>query len=190
MTERAAAFRLDRIFDGFEFAHGAHDIADADPPPLARQAIAAARPPDPDQHLAAHQLLQYGLQVAARNALARRDLSRPHRRGATVIGDIEDRLDREEELFVEPDHVACGRRPPIAQQFRCDVLSRQVEETPVEPNPPDCRSPLTENALTTENSGRAMRVNTSCAMRSPGRISITPLPGRLRFHTEIIRGPS
>jgi hypothetical protein len=55
-------------------------------------------------------------------------------------------------------------------QFRRDSPSRQAEATPVDPNPPDCRSPLSENAVTAENSGRAIRVKTSWAMRSPGSI--------------------
>ena len=53
--------------------------------------------------------------------------------------------------------------------------------TPVDPKPPPWRLPVCENSLTAMKSGRAVRTNTSWAIRSPGRIVIGRLPGGLRF---------
>ena len=44
-------------------------------------------------------------------ALPRRDLRRADRDRPAIVADIEHRLDREEEFFVEADHLV-GRRPP------------------------------------------------------------------------------
>ncbi len=81
MTERAAGRVGDRVLRGLEPPQRAHDVAEADAPPLAGQPIAAARAADPDKDLVPHQLLQHRLEVAAGNALARGDLGRTHRRG-------------------------------------------------------------------------------------------------------------
>src|SRR5690242_15152436 len=64
MTERAARRVVDRIVAGLQLAHRANDVAEADAPPLARQAIAAARSPYADKDAVAHQLLQHRLQIA------------------------------------------------------------------------------------------------------------------------------
>src|SRR6185437_6146536 len=109
MAQRAAGGVIDRVVAGFELAHRAHDVAEADPPPLARQAIAAARPAYADEDAVAHQFLQHRLEIAARDALPRGDFRRAHRHGAAVIGDVEHRLDREEKFLGQPDH----RRPPL-----------------------------------------------------------------------------
>src|SRR5207253_10601341 len=71
MTERAAGGIADRVFAGFEMAHRAHDVAEADAAALLRQAIAAARPADPDEDALAHQFLQHRLEIAPRDPLAR-----------------------------------------------------------------------------------------------------------------------
>src|SRR5512142_1242918 len=62
----------DRILAALERLHDAHDLADADAPPLARQAIAAAWTAHAREDPGAHQLLQHGLEIATRNALASR----------------------------------------------------------------------------------------------------------------------
>ena len=77
-------------------AHRSDDVAKADPTPLPRQSIAAARATDPEQDLVAHQLLQHRLEIAARDALALGDLRRAHRHLSAVVGDVEHRLDREQ----------------------------------------------------------------------------------------------
>src|SRR5205814_8441781 len=69
MAERAARRVGNRIFRGLEPAQRAHDVAEADAPPLAGETIAAARAANPKQDLVADQLLQHRLEVAARNAL-------------------------------------------------------------------------------------------------------------------------
>src|SRR5437764_10856852 len=70
MTERAAGRVGDRIFRGLEPAQRTHDVAEADAPALAGEPIAAAGASDPEKDLVPHQLLQYRLQIAARNPLA------------------------------------------------------------------------------------------------------------------------
>ena len=100
--------------------------------------------------------------------------------GAAVIGDVEHRLDREQELLGQPNHVAraaAGKfRVSRGESFAASGRCRQAASTPVEPNPPPARgggkscsrSALAENAGTIANCGRAIRVKTSWAMRSPG----------------------
>ena len=95
-------------------AHGAHDIAEADAAPLARQAIAAARAADADQDAVPHQLLQNRFEIAARDALALGDLGRAHRRPAAIIGDVEHRLDREQQLLGQPHHAVSPGQPKLA----------------------------------------------------------------------------
>src|SRR6059036_2179226 len=99
MSERAAGGIRDRVLAGFEPAHRAHDVAEADAPTLARQAIAATRAADADEDALAHQLLQHRLEIAAGDALALGDLDRTDRRSAAVIGDVEHGLDREQEFL-------------------------------------------------------------------------------------------
>src|SRR5262249_709707 len=70
VAEGATGRVIDRVLGGFELPHGAHDIAETDPPPLARQAIAAARAADPEQDFAPNQLLQHRLEIAAWDSLA------------------------------------------------------------------------------------------------------------------------
>src|SRR5438132_5675272 len=104
VPERAARRVADRVLPGFELAHRAHDIAEADSAALARQAIATARAADANKDLLAHQLLEHRLEIAPRDAFALGDLGRTDRRRTPVIGDVEHRLDREQELLGEPDH--------------------------------------------------------------------------------------
>ncbi len=53
MAELTAGRVADRVLAGFEMAHGAHDVAEADAAPLPRQAIAAAGAADsPEDALA------------------------------------------------------------------------------------------------------------------------------------------
>src|SRR5216684_4477939 len=113
MPERASRRVADRVLAGFELAYRAHDIAEADAAALAGLAIAAARTADPDEDLLAHQFLQHRFEITARDALALGDLGRTDRGGAPVIGDVEHRLDREQELLGEPDHESglSPRRP-------------------------------------------------------------------------------
>src|SRR6266704_4651555 len=75
--------------------------------------MAAARAADADEDAVAHQLLQHRFEIAARDALALGDLRRTDRGGAPVIGDVEHRLDREQQLLGEPDHESglSPRRP-------------------------------------------------------------------------------
>jgi hypothetical protein len=86
-----------------------------------------------------------------------------------------------------------SRLPPQAifdfHEFRAGGLSGQAASTPVDPKPPSWRLPPAENADTIANCGRAMRVKTSWAMRSPGRTGIASPPW-LRFHADIKHGPS
>src|SRR5258706_443571 len=104
MAERAPRRIADRVLAGFEVAHGAHDVAEADAAALPRQPIAAARPADADEDTFAHQLLQHRFEIAPRDAFALGDLDRAHRRGAAVIGDVEHCLDREQEFLGEAYH--------------------------------------------------------------------------------------
>src|SRR5229473_6799330 len=104
MPEGAAGRVADRVLAGFELAYRAHDVAEADAAALPGQAIAAARAADPNEDLLAHQLLQHRFEITARDAFALGDLGRTDRGGAPVIGDVEHRLDRVEELLGEPDH--------------------------------------------------------------------------------------
>src|SRR5579864_1583096 len=57
MTEGAAGRVADRVFGGFEVAHGAHDVAEADAAALACKPIAAGGAADADEDAVAHQLL-------------------------------------------------------------------------------------------------------------------------------------
>src|SRR5271166_1936124 len=104
MAKRAASRIRDRVFCGFQSAHRAHDIAEADAAAFPRQAIAAGWATNADQDPVAHQFLQNRLEVAARDTLTRRDFRRTNWDGATIIGNVEYRLDREQELFGQPHH--------------------------------------------------------------------------------------
>ena len=141
----------------------------------------------------AHQLLQHRFEIAARDALALGDLGRAHRRGAAVIGDVEHRLDREEQFLGQPDHRIgeAAARGSVPRSSFAGRLAGQAEAMPVEPKPPAWRAPVSpKTSATTANSGRAMRVKTSCAMRSPGRIAIARRrPAGLRFQAEIRQRP-
>src|SRR6266446_9139609 len=55
MAKGAAGGVADRILGGFEPAHRANDVTEADTAPLARQTIAAARALDPEEDLVADQ---------------------------------------------------------------------------------------------------------------------------------------
>src|ERR1700757_3607009 len=66
MAKRAAGGVADRILGGFEPAHRTNDVAEANPPPLARQSIAAARAADSEKDLVPHQLLQHRFEITAR----------------------------------------------------------------------------------------------------------------------------
>src|SRR5258708_15923649 len=104
MAERAAGWIADRVLGGAEFAHRAHDVANADPAALARQPVAAARAANTDQDAVPHQLLQYRFQIAARDALALGDVRGTYRGRAAIVCDVEHRLDRKQKLLGEPDH--------------------------------------------------------------------------------------
>src|SRR5262249_33157905 len=56
--------------------------------------------------LIANQFLEYRLEIAARDALPLGDFGRTHRGLATVIGDVEHRLDRKHQFLGQSDHVA------------------------------------------------------------------------------------
>src|SRR6185295_7251954 len=112
MAEGAPRWIADRVFAGFEVTQGAHDIAEADAATLPGQAVAAAGPADADKDALAHQLLQHRFEIAPRDAFALGDLDRTDRGDAPVIGDVEDRLDRKQELFGELNHDVRARRPP------------------------------------------------------------------------------
>src|SRR6185312_12451494 len=66
--ELGAGLLLKRVLAAFERAHHARDLADADAPPFAREAIAAARPAHAGEHASPHELLQHLLEIAPRNA--------------------------------------------------------------------------------------------------------------------------
>src|SRR6266567_3930074 len=113
MPKRASRRVADRVLAGFELSHRAHNVAEADAAAFPGQTIAAAWAADPNEDLLAHQLLQHRFEIAARDAFALGDLGRTNRGGAPVIGDVEHRLDREQELLGEPDHESglSPRRP-------------------------------------------------------------------------------
>src|SRR5689334_18781833 len=58
VPEFAAGRIAHRVLAGFELAHRAHDVSEADPAALARETVATARAANADQHAVAHQLLQ------------------------------------------------------------------------------------------------------------------------------------
>src|SRR5437868_3528849 len=99
----------DRILARLEIADDADDLAERDAAPLARQPIAATRAARAGEDAAAHELLQHLLEIAPRDALAFGDLARLHRYGAGVVGDVEHRLDGEEHLLGETDHLGAPR---------------------------------------------------------------------------------
>ena len=111
MPEGAAGRVADRILGGLEPADRADNITEANPPPLARQAIAAARAANPEQDLVPHQLLQDRLEITARDPFALGNLGRSHRHLAAVVGDVEHRLDCEKQFLGQPNHVVQGAIP-------------------------------------------------------------------------------
>ncbi len=66
---------------------------------FARQAIAAARAADAAQDAGTHQLLHDLFQVAPGQTQASSDVLTLHRFGAAMIGDVGDRLERENQLL-------------------------------------------------------------------------------------------
>src|SRR5579859_3477233 len=135
----------DRVLAALQRLHHAHDLAHGDPPALAREPIAAARTAHAREDAGAHQLLQHGLEIATRNALATRDLGRLLGQRARVIGDVQHRFDRKQELLAEPQH---------------------GDQRPVEPKPPAPRR-LSGNVATAVQAMRETGASTSCATRSP-----------------------
>ena len=88
-----------------------------------------------------------------------------------------------------PQHRKTARKPAAAEtpgnqggqnQGSKDHNGRHAPQTPVEPKPP-LRSERPENASTRSKTGRTTGMNSSCAMRSPGRMVIGSPPGGLRF---------
>src|SRR5437870_12738195 len=79
MAESTAGRVADRILGGFESAHGPHDITETDPPPLARQTIAAARTADPEWDLVPDQPLRHRLDGATLQSFTLDNLRRTDR---------------------------------------------------------------------------------------------------------------
>ncbi len=128
-----------------------HHIADPDAPPLARQAIAAARAAHALQDARAHQLLHHLFQIALRHALAGGDLLGLHRFGPRVVGDVDHRLERQQCLARKSNH---PRRSP------CSTV-RPVEPKPAVPRAVELR------AVVSLHSTRACAATTSCAIFMP-----------------------
>ena len=90
-------------------AHHADHVADADPAPLPRQAVAAARSAHAAQDAGADQLLHDLFQIAPGQIQAAGDVLTLHRFGAAVIGDVGHRLQGEHQLLRWPQHVDKSR---------------------------------------------------------------------------------
>src|SRR5215469_615273 len=99
MTERASRGVADRIFRGFEPLQRPHDVAEAYPPPFTRQTIAATWTSDAKKDLIPDQFLEHRLEVAARDALPLGNLRGAHGGLTTVVGDVEHRLDSEQQFL-------------------------------------------------------------------------------------------
>src|SRR5262249_31547863 len=105
MPKDAAGRVADRVLRGFERTDRTYNVAEADTPSLARQAVAAGWAADPKQDLVPHQLLQYRLEIPARDPLALSNLRRSHWHLAAVVGDVQHCLDCEEQFLGQPNHV-------------------------------------------------------------------------------------
>ena len=94
---------------------------------------------------------------------------------------------RDECWFAGTKGVRRSTRRPVSGPRHAMCPSRSVQR-PLDPNPPVPRpEPAASPSSLTVRVGRAMRVKTSWAMRSPGSIRA----GRAaRFQAEIISGPS
>src|SRR5215469_10550832 len=99
MAERASRGVADRIFRGFEPLQRPHDVAEAYPPPFTRQTIAATWTSDAKKDLIPDQFLEHRLEVAARDALPLGNLRGAHGGLTTVVGDVEHRLDSEQQFL-------------------------------------------------------------------------------------------
>ena len=99
MPERAAGRVRDRVFRALEPAQCSDDVAEADPPSLPGEPIAATGATDTEKDLVPDQLLQHRLQIAARNALALRNIGGTNRRVTAIVRDVEHRLDGEQQFL-------------------------------------------------------------------------------------------
>src|SRR4051812_32183255 len=99
MTERGGGRVSDRVRRRFDLLDDPDDVADGNAPPLSRQAIAALRPALAGKNPGAHQRLENLLEIAPRNPLAARDGRGLNWLAVGVVGDVEDRLDGEEQFL-------------------------------------------------------------------------------------------
>ena len=133
VAEFGAGRVLDQLVVGFHFADDADNVADEDAAAFAGQAIPSARAADPDQNAVSDQMLKGLFQIPAGNFLAPGDIAALDRFGTGMIGNVENRLDREQHLFGQPQHdlAACSGGPETAFAARC--LIEPIDLKPFSP---------------------------------------------------------
>src|SRR5260370_36320633 len=88
MAELTAGRVADRVLAGFEMAHGAHDVAEADAAALPRQPVAAAGAWGSSDNGLAHRLLQHRFLGAGRGGFTFGDLGLGERDGDALSGSV------------------------------------------------------------------------------------------------------